>query len=187
MLALALGVVASLTVGSAGAAAAEIATAPAAGAFVFTCEADLPEWPSPGNTGNCDGGPVNAGVIVHGTTPTTSTTMSAQGFNYSEPCVLSEPPLVGFADGNANFGGGNSVDFTWVRVGLTAVVVVNDLKADGGSHYLVDGVPVVGTVAGAGLAAFAPIPGPDGLGTCEDPAPLTAIVAGAGAAAGTPQ
>lgn len=185
-MAIAISVVAVLTAGSGPAAARGVTTDPAAGAFAFTCFADLPEWPSPGNSGTCGGGPANAGATVHGTTPSTSTSMSAT-FTYSEPCLANEPPLAGFASGNADFGGGNTVDFTWIRVGLTAVVVVNDLNSGGHNHNLVADTPapadafIGDSVAGAGVAAFVPLPQ---FGTCEIPDDLRAAVVGAGAAAG---
>ncbi len=156
----------SLLVISAGPASASDGS-PAAGAFVFSCTANLPEWPSPGNSGNCNN-LVSAGAGVHGTTPFTATSLNAT-FDYNEPCVLAEPPVAGFANGTATLGAAE-VDFSWVRVGLVAVITTGAPRF-GHDH----------TGAGAGVAAFAPLPP---LGTCAAPAPLTAIVAGVGAAAG---
>ena len=161
------------TAGSASASTDDDAS-PTVGAAIFSCTANLPSWPSVGGNGSCSN-LATAGAGGHGTTPATITSLNAS-FSYSEPCLAGEPPLLGNASGTATLGssaGPISVQFDWVRVGLTAVVVTSGPTAGGHAH---DG-------AGAGVAAFVPLPP---LGTCSPGGslPLTAQVVGAAATAG---
>jgi hypothetical protein len=173
---------ATALVGSALFASAGVASAsapeeasPAAGAAIIACQANLPSWPSSGSSGTCTN-TAAAGVGLHGTTPATITSINAS-FSYSEPCFAGEPPLLGNASGTATLGssaGPITVSFDWVRLGLTAVVVTSGPTAGGHPHG----------GAGAGVAAFAPLPP---LGTCAPGGsiPLTAQVVGVAATAGT--
>ena len=159
---------------TAGAATAKEDGSPAVGAAIIACQAHLPAWPTLGSSGTCTN-TAAVGVGLHGTTPATITSINAS-FDYSEPCFLGEPPLLGNASGTATLGssaGPISVTFDWVRVGLTAVVVTSGPNAGGHDHG----------GAGAGVAAFAPLPP---LGTCAPGGsiPLTAQVAGVAATAG---
>ena len=122
-------------------------------AGVATCNVQLPNWPGSGSAG-CSGTAV--GVDVANPTVCAATcSFFARVDNYGETCVLGEPPLVGTANGEM-FAAGQSIGrFTWLRVGLTAVLVPPDA---------------------AGVAAFAPLTVPPP--TCENPGPLNAQVAG---------
>lgn len=103
-------------------------TASAAGAGVITCTATLPAFPSnatlfqTNNTGSCNG--TWAGATTNA--PGTVTGPFTANFAYGEPC----PPVAGVANGTANFrnAAGTVIDsqpFSWVRVGLTAVLVLD--------------------------------------------------------------
>jgi hypothetical protein len=140
------------------------------------CQANLPQWPttSAQSAPDCGGGAlptdglaVGAGII--GGTPTacipTACSFKASISSYQETCVGPLPPALGTASGtitvtrNAD-GQTTSAPYSWVRVGLTAVIVPGGANA-------------------AGVAAFVPVPP---LGTCAAPLPLTAHVVGAAVA-----
>jgi hypothetical protein len=151
--------------------AAPAAASAGGGALVFTCNATLPSWPSDNGTGGRCDNLASAGAGVHDGSAATFNSLNANVTSYSEPCVAGEPPLVGFASGNATAGGANTVtfNFDWTRVGLAAVVTGTVTSVDGSSHG--------GTALAA--AAFAPLPP---LGTCgpNGARPLSAVVAGVG-------
>jgi len=146
-----------------------------AGAVAFECQITL-FWPTAnGGADDCAG--TGAGAGTHGTTPFT---ILAKPFNghvdsYSEGCVVG-PPLTGNASGtatvNTDASGQLAVGFSWIRVGVVAVVTINSASLGGQGH---SGV-------GAGVAAFVPVP--PNIPTCEAPGQLTALVAGTAVAAG---
>ncbi|MGH2730174.1 MAG: hypothetical protein ACRDJI_06130, partial [Actinomycetota bacterium] len=158
------------------------------GSVTFECVANLPEFPSAGNTGSCGSGTI-AGVGVPsvavaalagaaGTTPFAvagAGSLSAS-FDYSEGCVAGEPPVLGTAIGTATAtiggpaGGSLTTDFSWTRVGLTAVILTSNgtVTTSGGTSD--DGA------IGVGVAAFVPLL--DAGNTCPTGGDLTAIAAG---------
>lgn len=169
-----LAVVGSAFVSTVGAANA----APAAGVAAIACQAELPEWPSDLNSGECNN-IAAVGVGTHTTvTPADVITSINAEFTYSEPCLANEPPLTGEASGTAHLGtlSGDvyDVDFDWLRVGLVAVVT-HTTGPDAGGHSHAG--------ATAGVAAFAPVPP---LGTCAPNGAdkLTAEVVGLAGTAG---
>ena len=172
-----IGLIAVVAIAGAMVAPATNASAAAVGGAVGACQANLPQWPSPGGSApDCSTGdlPVEGlavGGLLPGTVCTPTCTFAASVQNYSEPCFLNEPPLLGNANGELKLNGGVVAEYQWVRVGLTAVVVVNPSGSS-----TVD--------AGAGVAAF--LPDPRGLGTCANPLPLKAHVLGAVFAAQAP-
>ena len=145
------------------------------------CKVTL-QFPNPaGGAATCNGtiGPIGVGASVNtGTNPPSATTtvcvtvakpctFTANVAAYTEPCPIPSlplvPPLVGTANGTFTVSDGtnsSTFGFTWVRVGLTAVLV-----------------PALGGQS-AGVAAFVPTPP---LGTCQAPLPLTAEVVGVAA------
>ena len=154
------------------------AHAATAGAAAGTCQVTLPTWPTPAGGGPTCGngslqGPAGPSVPVPGVAigaflpggpiclPTC--TFSASVVNYAEGCQAGEPPLTGTADGTLFLNGTPVATYEWTRVGLTAVIVVHPIPASTVS-------------AGAGVAAFLPLPP---LPTCANPGSLTAQVVGA--------
>jgi hypothetical protein len=152
---------------------ASSASAQQAGAAAGTCTVDLPEWPAPPNSSSpdCVGIAVGA-VLPNGPTCAVPCEFRASVPSYTETCFLDEPPLIGQASGTLSLDGTAVADYEWLRVGLVAVVTLNETGS--GS-----------TPTGAGVAAFAPHAHEDTLGTCENHLPLTATVAGAVFAAQT--
>lgn len=187
------------------------ADASVTGALVFVCRASIPVFPSslrPGGTcaaeGQVPGTALGVGVVTVGTdvyvlagTGTFSAT-----FSYDETCPPLPPlpiiPLLGTANGSATVTGVAArrvsdpltprvatvtTDFTWARVGLTAVIVTRNTRvAIAGGPTAVSASPLSGTVDDVAVAAFVPIPpqaGGPGLGNCAAPAPTDAAVVGA--------
>jgi hypothetical protein len=162
-------------------AGALVVQAPAAHANTFAggaeCKVHLGTWPAPSGTATCSGnllgssnsvgvgfgpGGANAEVCVLTASPCTFT---ANVSNYTEPCLPAGiPPPAGTATGTFTVTQGSNSStfgFTWVRVGVTAVLV-----------------PALGGES-AGVAAFVPLQA--NLGTCLAPAPLDAEVVGVAA------
>jgi hypothetical protein len=170
------------------------------GGLLFTCEADLPTFPSPAGGGVCDPGlvpasalGVGAGIDAQGD-PYVVTGLGTfnASFNYNETCppgpALPLPPPVGTAVGSASITGltavhgtatmGARIDtqFRWVRVGLTAVIITFNTRITfSNGHIAVSASPASGTADDGGGAAFVPIPTP---GNCAAPAHTRAVVAG---------
>jgi hypothetical protein len=136
----------------------------ATGVAVGTCSVTLPQWPTDsGSVGGdgCTGTAIGAGIDSGSATPLVCIPgcgFSATVENYSEPCVLNEPPLVGTANGvirvDANNDGSYETEFgsySWTRVGVVAIILPNGADPAGS----------------AGVAAFVPsLP----LGSCSEPA-----------------
>jgi hypothetical protein len=155
-------------------------------AGVAGCQANLPQWPttSAQSASDCadgslptDGLAIGAGIIggsPRGCAVWANTNPPSGGFrckfrasisSYQETCVGPLPPALGTASGtitvtDTSDNASTSAPYSWVRVGLTAVIV------PGGGNA-------------AGVAAFVPVPP---LGTCAAPLPLTAHVVGAAVA-----
>lgn len=111
-------------------------------------------------------------ACVGGTTPT-APSLTAK-FTYLEPCPV---PAVGFAEGSLSLAGQpnpNPIEyFSWVRVGLTAVLQISDV----GPPPLVDPQALPGA-DGSAVAIFAPAGAP---GVACPGGPIDAYVAAVGA------
>jgi hypothetical protein len=160
-------------------AGALVIQAPPAHADTFAggaeCKVHLNVWPAPSGTATCSGnllpGQNAVGVGVHGGSPVVCVpgaspcTFTANVSNYTEPCLPAGiPPPAGTATGTFTVTQGSNSStfgFTWVRVGVAAVLV-----------------PALGGES-AGVAAFVPVQ--TNLGTCLAPAPLDAEVVGVAA------
>jgi len=123
-----------------------------------TCNVNLPQWPGAGSA-TCNGTAVGIDVAAPAACVATCA-FQANVTEYSEICVLGEPPLIGSAKGTLVIGGAPQGAFTWTRVGLTAVIASTTNPAG----------------EALGVAAFAPLTLPPP--TCENPGPLNAQVAG---------
>ncbi|MDQ4125369.1 MAG: hypothetical protein M3134_07210 [Actinomycetota bacterium] len=164
--------------------AAAPAQAATVGALAFTCEAILPSFPSPGDSGTCAGmsAATGAGLSTDlGYVVTGVGTFNAE-FSYNEGCVASGlPPASGTASGSATVEGLTAVGpggtkaasadliFSWTRTALVAVVTVN-------GTLTVDDVGST-SVNGRAVAAFAPVLTLDNV--CPEGGPVRARVAGA--------
>jgi hypothetical protein len=151
------------------------------GSVTFAGELVLPAYPclAPGCAG-----PVAvcltaaAGVVVHGTTATAVAKLCVTVTNYTEPCAPVTGTATGFAD--AYDASGNLLSreyFNWVRVGLSATLVLGANANPG-----VPGVLGQTQPNGAGAAAFALVGVPS---VCNPLAPanggpLTVLVTGSG-------
>lgn len=163
--------------------AATPAHAATAGALAFTCEAVLPSFPSPGDSGSCAGTSAATGAGLStdlGYVVTGVGTFEAD-FSYNEGCAASGlPPASGTASGSASVEGLTAVGpggvksasadltFSWTRTGLVAVVTLN-------GTVTVDGVGST-SVTGRAAAAFVPVLTLDNV--CPEGGPLRARVAG---------
>jgi hypothetical protein len=128
-----------------------------AGALTVDCTL---AFPSPGGNTNCSGsgfGATAAPAACVGCTVTVNA-------SYSEPCPVPVGfPVLGLASGTIS-AGGETGEFDWVRVGVTAVIV-----------------PLTGDSAGVGiLVPHAPV------GDCSAPNPSQEITVVAVGAAGLP-
>lgn len=163
------------------------AQAATAGAVAFTCTANLPEFPSPDNTGTCSGvaRATGAGMTTNipgGWVVTGVGTFEAE-FGYQEACLVGgAPPVQGLATGDASVDGLTAVsaggatssasvelEFNWNRTALVANVTISS------ATITVAGAGSV-TVPGRAVAAFVPVL--QGNNACPQGGPLTAQVAG---------
>ncbi|HEX6489037.1 MAG TPA: hypothetical protein VF137_09255 [Candidatus Dormibacteraeota bacterium] len=98
-------------------------------AGVIVCNAHLPTFPAPsGNVGTCNG----TATGVHGTSALIQAEFDST-FNYTEPC----PAVIGSANGTTDFNNGSAgPNFTWTRVGLTAILLLNHGSASGAAAAL---------------------------------------------------
>lgn len=164
------------------------AQASVTGGLVIQCTANLPEFPSPANTGSCNGSGLGAAITVpaHVLAPSAASVGGfTSDFNYNEECVAGEPPVIGFANGFGHVpvtvlpelaDDTLNLHFNWIRVGLTAVITVDSLTLNNFAD-------VTGSL-GAAVAGFAPLIGPGNVcGPTGTGDPLQAVVVAAGAAA----
>ena len=172
------------------------ASAAGGGALAFECSAQLPNFPTSAGHGSCRGtAETTAGPLV-GTIGTTPFIVSGPGsfyaeFDYQEPCIASEPPAAGTANGYADITGLRAVHggapttasahitFNWTRAGANAVITITS----GTLTIAGPGGGTVNLVGGAATAAFAPLLGEDNV--CPVGGPLQAVVAGTAAVAGS--
>ena len=179
------------------------ADASATGGAVFVCRARFGPLPTGGGT--CGNGPlvpgvalgVDAGLDNAGDSyVVTGLGTFTAAFGYVSACLL------GTANGTATIFGLTAVhtdisnpfspfvtvvgatittSFTWVRVGLTAVIVMFNTRVTfTNGHFAVSASPVSGIVDSVAVAAFAPLPPPlgPGVGNCLSPTPTDALVVG---------
>lgn len=178
--------------------AASPASATATGEVAFTCTAHLPDFPTSGAQGTCDGTASIAGLPSAGvgglaglsnsldpyvlvTAPGARGNFSAT-FDYQEPCVAAGPPPAGLANGRATITALTGVKdgvtvtatatvrFQWVRAGTEAAILIT-----GGSIEFSDNESATIT-AGAGTAAFIPVAQAHNI--CGRGGSMDALVAG---------
>jgi hypothetical protein len=171
------------------------AHASATGALAFECVAQLPEFPSPQATGSCGAVSVATGSVSGVTAsgapysltvdPTKALNNFTADFEYNEACVANEPPVLGTAAGTATVTGltgvkGTNVpvtatatlDFSWRRVGLTAVITFTSATIEFSDDTATPLLPPTANAA----AVFAPVL--TLANTCPVGGPLQAAVAG---------
>ncbi|HEX2295380.1 MAG TPA: hypothetical protein VHN37_08740 [Actinomycetota bacterium] len=178
------------------------ASASVTGGFVFECTASLPEFPADAGTGSCgSAAPVGTtsvpstatGSVAGVTAANQPYALVAAGagnfsatFDYAEGCLAGGvPPPLGTASGTATVTGLTGVkggapttatatlDFEWVRVGLTAAVTFTD----GEIVFSDDTATPLVMQSAVAEAAFGPVL--LGNNSCPSGGPLKAVVAGA--------